>query len=257
MEKLQMPTIAHTVVLHFKNLVVGKDDAKIADLKDVAAAREHVKFTEGTNVSTTDNSEQQCVKRDSESYTLMIPNLESLLGDLIDGIDGLALAEVKRVQELVAKHVDDYARKLTDGLVARDENGNVTEITGFQVVTDEIASFALAAAEAFGRAKGAGKQTVPKEVRDAGVASFAEFLAESGVPEKGVQVMTAGAKSYFSPTTIAQLPPEALEKIRGRIDAWFDACEEADKQAYGLLHSRWVEKLNKALSPDELDMDIF
>ena len=256
-EAFVMPTIAHKIVLHFKNLVVGRDDDKIADLKHVADSVEHVKYSETVNKSVKDGTDQNCVKRDSEEYTVMIPNFESLLSDMVEGIEGLTLIEVKRVQELVAKHADDYARKLVDGAVVRDEDGNITGIEGFALVTDEVASFALAAAESFGRKAGGSKQTVPVAVRDAGIEAFRNFLAENEVPEKGIQLMVAAAKSYFSPTTIAQLPPEALEKIKGRIEAWYADAEEEQQLEFGLLYNRWVDKLAKALKPEELDIDIF
>ena len=255
-DNLQMPTIAHKIVLHFKNLVIGKDDDKIADLRHVAEVVEHVSFEETTNKNAKTGEDQPCIKRKSEEYTLMIPDFKALLGDMVDAIDGLNMDEVKRLQELAAKHVEDFARKLVDGAVIRNEAGEVTGIEGFQVVTNEVANFALASAESFGRKASGGKQTVPVAVRDAGLESFREFLASNEVPEKGIKIMVAAAKSYFSPTTIAQLPPEALEKIKGRIEAWYESANDEEQTAYGLLFNRWVEKLERALQPESLDLDI-
>lgn len=251
-----MPTVAHKVSLHFKNLVIGRDDDKIADLKHVCDLVEHVKFENTTNIGKGE-VEQACIKRSSEDYTVLIPDFNVLLGEFLEDVDGLDKKQAVRVQELVAKHIDDFARRLVDGAVVRDNDGVITGIEGFQQVTSANCSFALAALESLGRKASGAKQTVPVAVRDAGIALLSTYLTEAAVNEKGIKLITSAAKSYFSPAVIAQLPPEALEIIKGRIEAWHAVLEDAQKEEYGLLYSRWIEKLEKAISPDELDIAIF
>ena len=255
-ELVTMPTVAHKVALHFKNLVIGRDDDKIADLKHVCEVVEHVKFENTVNLGKND-VEQACIKRASEEYTVLTPDFNVLLGEFLEDVDGLDKKQAVRVQELVAKHIDDFARRLVDGAVVRDSEGVITGIEGFQQVTSANCSFALASLESLGRKASGAKQTVPVAVRDAGIALLTAFLTEAAVNEKGVKLITAAAKSYFSPAVIAQLPPEALEIIKGRIESWHAVLEDAHKEEYGLLYSRWMEKLDKAINPDEMDIAIF
>lgn len=255
-EAFTMPTVAQSIVLHFKNLVIGKDDAKIEELKYVASKVAHIKFTETVNQSTT-GAAQSCVKRDSEEYIVMVPDFGALLADMLDDIDGLNKPEVLRLQELVGKHTNDYARKLVDGAVERDEDGNIIAHTGYAQVTSENASFLLASMESLGRKAAAVSATVPTAVRDAAVESLRAFLVGQGVPERGAQIITAATKAYFSPTTVAQLNADALAKIQARIEAWYVSLEETDKEVYGRFYQRQIEKITKALNPEELEVDIF
>ena len=259
-ETFAMPTVAHQIVLHFKNLVVGKDDKKIDELKFVAGQVSHVKYTVGKNTATSGANagvEQDCIKRDSETYTLMIPDFGALLADALEDVEGLDKKEAARVQELVAKHVSDYSRSLADGAVEYNDDGEMVGVTGFATVTNENASFLLAALESFGRTKGAASATVPTAVRDAACESIRVFLQGEGVGEKGVGVIVAATKSYFSPTTVAQLNADALTKIQGRIKSWYEAAGADEKEAYGLFYNRQLEKITKALNPEELEVDIF
>ena len=169
----------------------------------------------------------------------------------------LDLKEVTRVQELVAKHISDYSRSLVDGQVEELEDGSLGAVTGYQQVTNENASFLLASLESFGRAKSAAAATVPAAVRDAAVASLRDFLSANGLGDKGIQIICAATKSYFSPTTVAQLNSEALAKIQGRIESWYNSLADEERQAYGLFFNRQNEKINKALNPEELEVDIF
>lgn len=254
-DKMLMPTVAHEITLHFKALVLDKkeDADKIALLRAAAEQRPHVKFEAVKNVNAQE-VEQDCIKRVSETYTIQVPDFAGLLAQLVDDIDGLSMAEIKRVQELVAKHLDTFARKLVEGSI--DDNG---EVVGFETITADKVSFADAAKEAFGRKGGAGSaKTVPAALRDEGIESFVAYLESVGVTQKGRDLMSKAARTYFAPTTVGVFNVEALTVVLGRITGWYDSLGEVDKSKFELLFTRWDKKLNDLIDPEkeELEIDI-
>ncbi len=150
-----------------------------------------------------------------------------------------------------------------DGMAAQDEEGAYIlkdgkfELEGFGVPSPEICSFALAAAiERRTGGGGAGKQTVPADIRDAATASLCEYLESVGVPAQGVEMYAKLAKAYYSRNVTASLTPEAIKLTASRIAAWFAQLDESEQATYSLFNQRLQEKAKEAAEPKVVEMGI-
>ncbi len=255
---------------HFKRVSEKKKPEEFKLLLQAADQFAHVGVTiEEVKNEATGEITDRVLKRNSETYTLPVPDYEQLLSSVCldeEGnltVQGVTIKEFAALQRGAEAQVEAMGRSIVDGTAAQDEEGAYIlkdgkfELEGFGVPSPEICSFALAAAiERRTGGGGAGKQTVPADIRDAATASLCEYLESVGVPAQGVEMYAKLAKAYYSRNVTASLTPEAIKLTASRIAAWFAQLDESEQATYSLFNQRLQEKAKEAAEPKVVEMGI-
>lgn len=269
-EQFVAPVKQVPFTFHFKRVSEKKKPEEFKILMQAAEQFAHVGVTiEEVKNEATGEITDRVLKRNSEAYTLPVPDYEQLLSSVcLDeegnlNVRGVTVKEFAALQRGAEAQVEQMGRALVDGTAAQDEEGNYIlvdgkyQLEGFGVPSPEICSFALAAAiERRTGSGGAGKLTVPTDIRDAATASLCEYLATVGVPAQGIEMYGKLAKAYYSRNVTATLTPEAIKLTATRIANWFGQLDEDEQGTFSLFHQRLQDKAKEAAEPKVVELGI-
>lgn len=269
-EQFVAPVKQVPFTFHFKRVSEKKKPEEFKILMQAAEQFAHVGVTiEEVKNEATGEITDRVLKRNSEAYTLPVPDYEQLLSSVcLDeegnlNVLGVTVKEFAALQRGAEAQVEQMGRALVDGTAAQDEEGNYIlvdgkyQLEGFGVPSPEICSFALAAAiERRTGSGGAGKLTVPTDIRDAATASLCEYLATVGVPAQGIEMYGKLAKAYYSRNVTATLTPEAIKLTATRIANWFGQLDEDEQGTFSLFHQRLQDKAKEAAEPKVVELGI-
>ncbi|UNI71212.1 hypothetical protein P5_0035 [Aeromonas phage P5] len=269
-EQFVAPVKQVPFTFHFKRVSEKKKPEEFKILVQAAEQFAHVGVTiEEVKNEATGEVTDRVLKRNSETYTLPVPDYEQLLSSVcLDeegnlNVLGVTIKEFAALQRGAEAQVEQMGRALVDGTAAQDEEGSYIlvdgkyQLEGFGVPSPEICSFALAAAiERRTGSGGAGKLTVPTDIRDAATASLCEYLATVGVPAQGIEMYGKLAKAYYSRNVTATLTPEAIKLTASRISNWFGQLDEDEQGTFSLFHQRLQDKAKEAAEPKVVELGI-
>lgn len=184
------------------------------------------------------------IKRESETYELPAPTVESL-GLVVDQGDVDSVKQAQYLQSIVEDAIYKLGRPLVDaGVALTPENCN------WKLAVEA----GLATRSAGTSAK---KSGISKELLAAAAESFREYLIAIEKPAAGVEAMVKMVKARFSANTVSKYL-KGLPLVKDNLVNWIaDGCTEEEQEVFGVVAVDMCNRIDEALKPKEDTTELF